>query len=175
MSDNTINRLLLVYEVQSKRIAELERQLSETKCKWPHRPCQYGMHGGNPCDERISELERQQTDLHAENMCDACGGNGKSISGIPCMCGGSGKMSDAARWLRRELVETQERQTDLLAALTKAKFVMDHLGDYINGMDIVDIVERETGVPNERIYEAFHAVDAAIERAEARTLEMEGQ
>lgn len=49
--------------------------------------------------QRIAELER-------ENMCDACAGTGKPASGEPCMCGGSGKMSDAARYLRERLADT---------------------------------------------------------------------
>lgn len=44
-----------------------------------------------------------------ENMCDACAGTGKPISGLSCQCGGSGKMSDAAVYLRDELIKAQEQ------------------------------------------------------------------
>lgn len=52
---------------------------------------------------RIAELEKQVEQLHAENMCDACGGNGTPVSGLPCMCGGTGKASDAVNYLRQQL------------------------------------------------------------------------
>ena len=42
--------------------------------------------------------------LRAADTCDACAGTGKPTSGRSCMCGGSGRMSDAARYLRKELV-----------------------------------------------------------------------
>lgn len=38
------------------------------------------------------------------NMCDACAGTGKPVSGLECMCGGTGRMSDAANYLRERLV-----------------------------------------------------------------------
>lgn len=43
----------------------------------------------------------------SDNVCDACTGTGKPISGKPCMCGGTGKMSDAAVHLRKMLVEAE--------------------------------------------------------------------
>ena len=46
-------------------------------------------------------------ELEADNMCDVCAGTGKPLSNKPCMCGGTGKMSDAARYLRRELTKLQ--------------------------------------------------------------------
>lgn len=54
---------------------------------------------------KLEVAEAQIVDLHAENMCDACGGNGTPTSGLPCMCNGTGRMSDAARNLRLELLK----------------------------------------------------------------------
>lgn len=53
-------------------------------------------------EEVIARLNAENERLTAEDMCDACAGTGKPASGVPCMCGGTGKMSDAARWLRGE-------------------------------------------------------------------------
>lgn len=53
--------------------------------------------------EEGREIERQN------NICDACGGTGKPISGLNCMCGGSGRMNDAAIFLRREVREAEQR------------------------------------------------------------------
>lgn len=52
--------------------------------------------------------ETEVKGLKAENMCDACCGEGRALSG-PCMCGGTGKMSDAARHLRIELYKSREQ------------------------------------------------------------------
>lgn len=62
--------------------------------------------GFETCQERnlaeIACLKAENERLTAEDMCDACAGTGKPAPGVPCMCGGTGKMSDAARWLRGE-------------------------------------------------------------------------
>jgi hypothetical protein len=47
--------------------------------------------------------------LKRDNICDACAGTGKPIGGGQCMCGGSGKMSDAASYLRVQLVSERAR------------------------------------------------------------------
>lgn len=54
---------------------------------------------------QASTLIAELRAARAENMCDACGGNGVPVSLAPCMCGGTGKMSDAARILRRDLID----------------------------------------------------------------------
>jgi len=55
-----------------------------------------------PC-ENCEKLRAEIEAARSENTCDACAGTGKPISGKPCMCGGSGKMSDAAKYLRKEV------------------------------------------------------------------------
>jgi len=55
------------------------------------------------CETRRTQLER----LERWNMCDACAGTGEPISGKPCMCGGSGKASDALQYLREEVVRLE--------------------------------------------------------------------
>lgn len=46
-------------------------------------------------------------DYYEAESCDACGGTGKPVSGLACMCRGSGRMSDAAIYLRERLVEAE--------------------------------------------------------------------
>lgn len=53
-------------------------------------------------EAKLGLMERDA--LRAENECDACGGTGKPVSGIPCMCAGTGKMSRAAITLREEVI-----------------------------------------------------------------------
>ena len=53
----------------------------------------------------LALLDRAEA-AERDNVCDACLGS-TPISGKPCMCGGTGKMSDAARYLREQLVATQ--------------------------------------------------------------------
>lgn len=38
--------------------------------------------------------------LISEDTCDVCLGNGDPLTGLPCMCRGTGRMSEAARYLR---------------------------------------------------------------------------
>lgn len=64
------------------------------------------------CESRAI-LRSQLAEAESENQCDACGGSGTPVSGPPCMCGGTGKMSEAARNLRQELVNLR---TQLAAA-----------------------------------------------------------
>jgi hypothetical protein len=68
--------------------------------------CGQLMGGGNlvilpEVEESLAEL---LDEFMSENMCDVCAGTGDPGTGRKCMCEGSGKMSDAARYLRRELV-----------------------------------------------------------------------
>lgn len=58
---------------------------------------------------RIAELEAERDRLAAENICDACAGSGEPVSGKPCMCGGTGRMSAAAIYLREQLVSETRR------------------------------------------------------------------
>ena len=73
-----------------------------------------------PCEEayvkmctHASQLERELRAACEENRCDACAGTGKPVSGLPCMCAGSGKMSDAARYLRAVLLNTCKERDNL--------------------------------------------------------------
>lgn len=65
-------------------------------------------------------MRDDQLDHH---ICDACGGTGKPVSGLKCMCGGSGKMIDAFYYLRERIVETElenGRLRECLSELTDA-------------------------------------------------------
>ncbi len=55
----------------------------------------------------ILEMEEKIKNLKLENMCDVCAGTGATLHGGPCMCGGTGKMTDAARYLREELIKAR--------------------------------------------------------------------
>lgn len=64
--------------------------------------------------------------LRADNVCDACVGTGKPISGLPCMCGGTGRMSDAARHLREELVTARARAEQDKADAERYRWIKLH-------------------------------------------------
>jgi hypothetical protein len=53
--------------------------------------------------DEVRALRERLRRAEAANQCDACLGSGKPISSIPCMCGGSGKMSASALYLREQL------------------------------------------------------------------------
>lgn len=55
--------------------------------------------------ERAEAAEQEVERLRLENQCNACAGTGFPTSGLPCMCGGTGKMSDAAVHLQQTLLD----------------------------------------------------------------------
>jgi hypothetical protein len=59
------------------------------------------------CEAALKGERARMMEALAENVCDACMGTGTPLSGGECMCGGSGKMSDAAHHLRRRLVAAE--------------------------------------------------------------------
>lgn len=63
--------------------------------------------------------------MSENNMCDACAGTGKPISGKPCMCGGTGRMSDAAVYLREQLVAEQTRADSAEAEVSRLTDALD--------------------------------------------------
>ena len=65
----------------------------------------------------IAKLRAEVARLRAEDQCDACAGTGKPISGLPCMCRGTGKMSVAALHLRERLVARDAEVARLTAIL----------------------------------------------------------
>lgn len=58
------------------------------------------------------------------NICDACAGTGTPTSGPGCMCGGSGRMSDAAYYLRERYAAEKIRADKLVKELEAAKIVV---------------------------------------------------
>lgn len=52
--------------------------------------------------------------------CDACAGTGKTTHGGPCMCGGSGRMADAARYLRARVAVLERALKGLVDAAEDA-------------------------------------------------------
>lgn len=59
------------------------------------------------------------------DICDACGGEGAPLNGLLCMCGGTGKMSDAGRWLREQLVKTEAELEAAQARIKRLEGVLE--------------------------------------------------
>lgn len=57
------------------------------------------------CGKCVSKRCREVDALLLDNICPACAGTGKPESGKLCMCGGSGKASDAVPYLLERLAE----------------------------------------------------------------------
>jgi hypothetical protein len=79
------------------------------------------------------EAQAENARLRSENLCDACAGT--PISGKPCMCGGSAKMSDAAVYLRAKFIEADEENDRLLGAIAPTA---ENLGLYERAMRAAD-------------------------------------
>lgn len=88
--------------------------------------------------------------LQAENICDACCGTGKAPSG-DCMCGGTGRMSDAAIYLREELVSLR-RQVQAVTQewLSEAKAGRDSLHVAAQYGDVTYATQMATALALER-------------------------
>lgn len=95
------------------------------------------------------EAAKEISWLRSENHCDACGGTGTPVSGIPCMCGGTGKMSDAAVYLRTVYV-------DEVAAHNKTKEL------YIKEKEIADRLYGDTVLQNTQYDEALDLLARAM-------------
>jgi hypothetical protein len=91
---------------------------------------------------RALSAEQKVRSLEAENQCDICAGIGVSESGKPCACGGSGKMSDVAIYLRLKFFnevkarEVAEQSLELSRAANVDEFRLlaekwDRVGDHL--------------------------------------------
>ena len=67
-------------------------------------------------------------DLKKENICDVCLGNGKPISGKPCVCNGTGKASVAAHEYRVLMVKAEQELESALRSERNAIKRMDEIG-----------------------------------------------
>lgn len=83
--------------------------------------------------EAVPKLCRYVQELEHSNQCDACAGTGKPVSGIPCMCGGTGKMSDAAVYLRERLSSLEAAGRKLVAACNDDRAAS--YGQYVANID----------------------------------------
>jgi hypothetical protein len=63
--------------------------------------------GGSEYARAIADFIEKGAESRSENICDACAGTGKPVSGLPCMCGGTGKASRAVMHLRERLIEAE--------------------------------------------------------------------
>jgi hypothetical protein len=73
---------------------------------------------------QLAAKDEEIAGLKAENVCDACVGSGSPVSGLPCMCGGTGKMSRAAVNLREQLITERQgwrRDCDRIVGKLRAK------------------------------------------------------
>jgi hypothetical protein len=64
-----------------------------------------------------------------EDTCDACAGTGKPVSGLPCVCGGSGRGCDEKVGLRRAVYVANLQVSEMRQA------VQDAYGRLVNMMD----------------------------------------
>jgi hypothetical protein len=76
---------------------------------------------GTRCEDCPSAPAPLAGETPETDLCDACGGTGKPVSGLKCMCGGSGKMSDAARYLRERVVELERELAERMPSAIEYK------------------------------------------------------
>jgi hypothetical protein len=71
--------------------------------------------------ERVRGLEEELRRANGRAACDACGGDGKPASGLPCMCRGTGLAAEGLITLRGELFDKDKRIAALEAELVEAR------------------------------------------------------
>lgn len=74
-------------------------------------------------------IDEATGELRIENICDACVGTGKPISGLDCMCRGTGRMSEAARFLRERVVALEAAIETVQCACSIQERLSGHLVD----------------------------------------------
>lgn len=58
-------------------------------------------------------LAKRVEELEGAAMCSSCAGTGKPISGGGCMCGGTGRASDAVAYLLERVVDLESARVRL--------------------------------------------------------------
>jgi lipopolysaccharide biosynthesis regulator YciM len=119
-------------------------------------------------DDLVAVIRGQE----AENRCDACRGSGTPVSGRPCMCRGTGKMSEAAIYLREELNKRDRELDKAEARVAEQAAEIERLKrDYETAvLAIDDLFENDHPDIVERVKLLFTRAEAA----EARVAELEG-
>ena len=74
-------------------------------------------------EEQIAALNRIiDTQVSAQTACPVCSGDGRTISGMLCVCNGSGKITDAYDYLRKYNLELEKQ----IAGLEKTASEQDN-------------------------------------------------
>jgi hypothetical protein len=106
-----------------------------------------------PLGGLIRRLALTAQKARAENVCDACAGDPSSVKDGKCMCRGTGKMSEAAIYLREQLVASERDLNNLLARVfgDGGHYVERHgLKKAVEDAD-KDIAEMRAGVRQENV------------------------
>lgn len=83
-------------------LSEMERG-SLLLAEGDNQPCGWCSRTALALDDALLIARKERDEARRENICDACAGTGSPVSKLPCMCGGTGKMSRAAIYLREEM------------------------------------------------------------------------
>jgi hypothetical protein len=78
----------------------------------------------------LTEQAARIAQLEAENLCAVCAGTGKPVSGLPCICGGTGKACDEAQHLRERVFDLGARIEKLQAVLRDFIDMIDKFGEW---------------------------------------------
>lgn len=60
-------------------------------------------------EAEIAALKARVAELEAENVCDSCLGAGKSLTGGPCMCDGTGLLTRGVTHLRERIFDLEAK------------------------------------------------------------------
>lgn len=148
-----------------------DREWSGHKYQVPIFDCACGQSFGNWITEMVEAYELHsivlkqlgeatknlQTALN-ENMCDVCAGTGKVAAPEGCVCGGSGKASDAFQTMRRDY---HHQQWCAQIARDALKDLGDGIADVINYDGLKHDGDALTAAVRDRVKELRQMVDYA--------------
>lgn len=103
------------YNKQREEIELL--RVERTRCKGPYVLIKLD----GKCIIVGKRVKEEIESLQSQLLCDACAGTGKPVSGLPCICGGSGSGADEKAGLRKELFKVQSQLTTSREQLAKAE------------------------------------------------------
>jgi hypothetical protein len=126
---------------------------------------QASLRAADGVEDQVQLVAKTLQAARSENMCDACAGEGQPIPGAPCMCGGTGRMSVAALYLREQLYKTEEKLQQALTASwldEKAAWSNKTFGTSLEAERILRHIEKELSEIRQNPKDLMEWVDVVL-------------
>lgn len=108
---------------------------------------------------RFSASEAALKQAQADGWCDCCCGKGDPGSGRPCICGGTGRASDAVNGFRKLLAQAEAERDRAVEDSKRLDWLDDHATELWTEFGQIDLDQRVPG--GEDLITLREALDAA--------------